>query len=113
MLSQRWFRIVIEVLHDLAAGAWPGAVLAFWLARDRVIGLDPEALDATVSAWSSVFWIMGVSALLLLVTGLVRASYRIGTPSAVLEARTRTPLIKHAVFVSVFVYATVVAIRLL
>jgi putative copper export protein len=114
VLSARWLRVTIDVLHDLAAGTWPGAVVAFWLARNRAAALDPEALDLTVSTWSSVFWVMVVALALLVGTGLVRSVYRgIGIPPELLEARTKVALIKHLVFVSVFIYATVVAIRLL
>jgi putative copper export protein len=100
-------RIVNDIVHDLAAGAWPGAVIALWLARNGAKStLTPDALALAVRAWSGVLLIMLAALVALVVTGGVRLGY-------VLESRTRTAQIKHVVFVTVFILATVAAFAIL
>lgn len=114
LLSSAWVRLVVDVIHDLAAGAWPGATAALWLARDRARELGPEVLEATVQAWSPVAWVMIVSLAVLVATGFLRIDYvGAGLPEEARSARSRTAAYKHVVFVALFIAATVVAFGIL
>ena len=110
-MSRLWVRVVNDILHDLSAGAWPGAVAAAWLVRSGARGaLSAAAFADLQQAWSAVFLIMAVALAVLVVTGIVRLRYRsLGIPPDLLAARTRAALIKHAVFVTVFLLAIVAA----
>ena len=106
-----WFRIVNDLLHDVAAGVGPGAALALWLVRNGATAtLDPVALAGMTRSWSWIVLVLFVALVVLVVTGAVRLSYWNATivPDAA-TSRGRAALVKHAVFVAVFVYATVVA----
>lgn len=89
------------------------AAAALWLVRTSGQAALPEGtLSAALGAWSSVYLIMFASLGALVVTGALRLGYR----RAALRPgghMTRIVLIKHAVFVTVFALATVVAIRAL
>ena len=115
ILKKNWLHIVIDILHDLTAGIWPGAVIALWLARTRTEEtLPPDDFAELLSSWSVVLLVMLAALAVLVATGLVRANYRaLGTTSDWLKRRTRSALIKHAVFVTVYVVAAVFAFRLL
>ena len=110
-----WFRIVNDVVHDLAAGAWPGAVMALWIARSVARGSVPSDVYAVVQrAWSGIPLIMIVALAVLVATGGVRLYYRgFGLPGELLKARGRAALIKHAVFTTVFLVATVIGFAML
>jgi ABC-type tungstate transport system substrate-binding protein len=104
-------KVANDIVHDLAAGSWPGAALALWIARRAAdVSLPADQLQALLRGWSSILLIAVVSAVLLVVTGLVRARYRrLLQSTAVTSSRMPVVLAKHAVFVLVFVSATVVA----
>jgi putative copper export protein len=107
-LSKRlWFRVVNDILHDLSAGVSPGAVLALWLVRAGAEKtLPPDVFSTTMRTWS---WI-----LLLVVTGSVRLNYRnLSVSPEALRSKGRAALVKHAVFVSLFVASAVVAFTIL
>jgi putative copper export protein len=108
-------RVTNDVLHDLAAGAWPGAVAALWIVRSgSTSALRPEALALALKSWSGLFAVLVVALAVLIATGAGRLSYRgLGVRPAVLASRARTALIKHGVFVTVLVAATVWAFMLL
>lgn len=114
VLSSPSVRLVVDVLHDLAAGAWPGATAALWLARNRAAELGPDVLVSTVEAWSPVAWVMIVSLATLVATGFMRIDYLgAGMPEELRSARSRTAAYKHVAFVAVFIASTVVAFGLL
>jgi putative copper export protein len=113
--GRQWLRIANDSIHDLAAGAWPGAVMALWFALDATRRtFQRDTFTVVLHAASSV-WIVWFLALLLLVaTGAARVNYRTrGLTAEIAEARTRAALWKHLIFVTVFVVATVAAYLIL
>lgn len=90
LLKNVWFRAVIDLVHDLAAGAWPGAVLAMWIMRtaaDKT--LAPGEVSTMLPAWSGTLGIMFWSLGLIVATGVVRLNYRaLGMPPDLLKSRT-------------------------
>ena len=115
LLRNVWFRAVIDLVHDLAAGAWPGAVLAMWIVRtaaDKT--LTPGEVSTMVTGWTGtlgiMFWALG----LIVATGIVRLNYRgLDMPPELLKSRTTGAWIKHVVFATTFITATVVGFGLL
>ena len=108
-------RVINDVLHDLAAGTWPGAVFALWILRSGARGaLTPEALALTLKTWSGIYLILAIALATLVATGAGRLTYRgYGVKPALLASRGRTALIKHACFATVIVLVTVAAFFLL
>jgi putative copper export protein len=113
--DMQWVRVVNDLLHDVSAGLGPGAVLALWYVRSGATGtLDPAVLADMTRTWTWVLVILFGALAVLIVTGAVRLSYHMAfvSPEAQ-QARGRAALVKHAVLVTLFVYAVVVAIGLL
>lgn len=110
-----WFRIVNDLLHDVAAGVLPGSVLALWLVRSGApAGLDPAALSEMVRTWSWLVLVLFLAAVVIVITGGIRTLYWSATVRPDDQAsRGRSALIKHALFVAVFVYAAVVGFGLI
>lgn len=100
----RWWQVANDIVHDLSAGAWPGAAASLWLIRSHAV-LPEGALSITLPALSSVYLIMFATLALLVVTGALRVNYRASSSAG----RTRVVLIKHAAFVAVFILAIVVS----
>lgn len=111
LTNMLWFRVLNDLLHDLTAGFFPGAVFALWLARRAAAGtLSAQTLTPLVASWSWVVLLLFIAALILVVTGAVRLNYRTrNTREDALSAQGRAATIKHVVFVAVFVYAAVMA----
>lgn len=110
--SKHWSHAAIEVVHDLAAGTWPGAASALWLVRRRAEqDLPADELASAMAPWTSALLVMVAALAVLVLTGILRAAYaKLGFTRPAMKARTGLVLIKHAVFVLVFIAATVVAI---
>ena len=105
------FRVVNDLVHDVTAGVFPGAVLALWLVRRGASAvLGPDALSTMIRGWSWIVLALFIVVVVFVVTGSIRVGYRVRniSPEA-LQAQGRSAMIKHAVFVLVFVCATVVA----
>ena len=100
-----------DLLHDLAAGAWPGAVIALWMAHTAVKSAGPTGAAAlALRAWSGIWAILIFAVAVLIATGSLRLRYRaMGVRAEALPARTRIAVTKHIVFVVVLVAATVAA----
>jgi hypothetical protein len=105
-----WFRVVVDLVHDITAGVGPGAVLALWLVRGgAATTVAPAELSTMVSSWSWIVLILFLEVVILVVTGAVRVSYRThNTREDALVAQGRAALLKHAVFIPLFIFATVV-----
>jgi putative copper export protein len=115
-LSNRlWFRVVNDLLHDVAAGVSPGAVLALWLVRAGAKeALPSEMFATTMRTWSWILLILFAALVVSVVTGSVRLNYRtLGVSPDALEAKGRAALAKHAVFAVVFVASAVAAFSIL
>ncbi len=105
------FRVVNDLVHDLTAGVFPGAVFGLWMVRSGAQAvLSPDALATMVRGWSWIVLVLFIAFAIFILTGSIRVSYRVRNikPEA-LASQGRAALIKHAVFVAVFVYAAVVA----
>ncbi|PKQ30416.1 MAG: hypothetical protein CVT60_00110 [Actinobacteria bacterium HGW-Actinobacteria-10] len=110
LTNKRWFQVINDIVHDLAAGTGPGAALALWLTADRArTSLPPDEAAAAIRTWETVLLIPLAALTVLVATGIMRVSYR-GLSSAASKSRTRVVLIKHAVFVLVFIATTAAGI---
>ncbi len=110
-----WFRTVVDFVHVISAGVGPGAVLALWLVRNGAVGtLSASALLDLQRSWTWVLLILFAALVLLIATGAIRLGYwdRMIRPES-RSARARGALIKHALFVALFVYASVMAVAIL
>lgn len=106
-----WFRVLNDLVHDITAGVVPGAVLALWLVRNGATAtLNPSDLSALAQGWTWIVLIAFAALALLVVTGSIRIGYRTRNlrPDAI-PSQGRAALIKHAVFIPLFLCATVVA----
>jgi putative copper export protein len=105
------FRVINDLVHDITAGVFPGAVLALWLVRNGARAtLAPEAVSSLAQSWSWIVLVLFVALVLFVVTGSIRVSYRLhNIRTEETAAQGRSALIKHVVFILVFVYAAVVA----
>lgn len=103
-----YVRSAIDFAHDIAAGAFPGAVLAAWLIRRRVEGVSSEALGAVQQA-SMALWLVMFGALFVIVaTGLVRLKYwRLNVRAGYLKTKTDMVVTKHIAFVMLFVLSAI------
>jgi hypothetical protein len=103
------FRAVNDLVHDLMAGLVPGAVLSLWLVRSAAeVSLDPQALATLVRGWSWLVLVMFGALAVLGVTGVIRTGYRgRNIREHAMGVQSRSSAIKHVVFVTVFVTATV------
>ena len=112
--SNVYIRSAVEVLHDIAAGAFPGAVLAAWMIRGRVDAMSPDA-GAVVGKASLSLWLILMGALFVVgVTGPIRLSYwRLNARAGSLEAKKRRVLIKHTAFVLLWIGAVALAVTVL
>ncbi len=113
--SRLWFRVIVDLLHDLAAGAWPGAVVALWMIRNGArTTLAPDVFATVARTWSSVLLILLWALVVQVATGVIRLNYwsLAISPDAV-KSRSRAAQIKHVFFALVYTAATVAAFTLL
>lgn len=110
-----WLRGANDVLHDYAAGVWPGAVAALWFVRRGATDvLTADQLSAMVRGWTWILWVLLLGLLVQVATGMARIYYRNAmTRTDALTLRGRIALAKHAVFVTVFVASAVAAFSVL
>lgn len=104
-------RAINDLIHDLTAGIFPGAVLALWLVRNGARAtMTPQALSDLAQSWSWIVLLMFIALAIFVITGSIRVSYRIrNTKPEAVASQGRVALIKHAFFVGIFVYSAVVA----
>jgi putative copper export protein len=103
-------RIVNDFFHDVAAGLWPGAVLALWSVHQNITRTTPAALVSARGAIASAIWVLFLAVIILVVTGTLRISYwdaPIRPESR--SAKQRMILIKHAAFVTLLVASSLFA----
>lgn len=111
LTKMAWFRATNDLIHDISGGAWIGGAYVLWVVNNGARAtLAPDVFSSLQRTWT---WVVGMLFTLLavqVVTGLIRVKYW-SMPIAE-EARTakgRAALAKHAVFVTLFVAAAVVA----
>lgn len=100
-----WFRVVNDLVHDIAAGMWPGMVVALWIVRRGALPvLDAEAVTTLASTWTWVLLAALAAATGQVVSGIVRLGYHYdGVPDEAMSSRGRSALWKHGAFVVLFV----------
>lgn len=112
--SNAYFRASMEYVHDVAAGAFPGAVLAAWLIRRSFSAETPDTLRLLEKATVSLWLILLGSLVLLGATGVFRLGYwQLNIRQGFLEKKKRMVLVKHTAFVLTLVIAVVVMFGLL
>jgi len=96
-------RLINDFFHDLAAGFFPGAVVAAWLVQRQAgpgrVGLVPQAVGG--------IWMLLVVGLAVSVgTGIFRLRYHLNhVKPELVKARNDTAFTKHVAFVVVLVAA--------
>jgi len=92
-------RIVIDFFHVLAAGVFPGSVIAAWVIR---LGIEAQGLGgAAIGRASTGLWLLFFIGLVVSVgTGALRLRYwkLVVLPEA-LEAKAQMAAVKHSLFV--------------
>ena len=111
--SNLYVRAAIEFVHDIAAGAFPGATLAAWMIRQRYSAASPDALRSLEGA-SRGLWLVLLGALALLaITGAFRLGYwQLNVRVGFLEKKKRAVIVKHAAFVLLMLGSIVIAFGL-
>jgi len=110
-----WFRVAVDALHSLAAGVGTGAVLSLWLVRGgaRTV-LDPLAFAGLTRSWTWILLILLLSLVVLVVTGAIRLGHlTAGVEPEAVNAKVRAALVKHLLFMSIFIGSAVAAFTLL
>lgn len=107
-------RIVNNFAHDLTTGSWVAGLLVLWRLSESVSGMPPEAAAVVRETMGLMFWLVVVSFVIVNATGAVRTAYwrRDATPEE-LPTKRRALLVKHAVFLIVYVGGTIWAWTLL
>jgi hypothetical protein len=95
-----YVRAGVEFVHDIAAGAFPGAVLAGWMIRMRFSAASPDVLLMLEKASTSLWLIVFAALVLLGLTGAFRLGYwRLNVQVGYLEKKKRSVIVKHTAFV--------------
>lgn len=98
--SNPYFRAAMEFVHDIAAGAFPGAVLAGWLIQRQFTTASPDTIRLIKQASTSLWLILLASLVLLLATGAFRLGYwKLNIREGFLKTKQRMILVKHTAFV--------------
>lgn len=101
-------RVANDLLHDLSAGLFPGAVIAAWLLRAGVDRVDPGRGAVVAEASEGLWLILAFALSLLIATGIMRLRYwRLNVRSGFLESKRHMAVTKHVVFVTVQLLAAV------
>jgi hypothetical protein len=111
-----WLRAINDMLHGLAAGAFPGAVMALWIVRNTATPvLGSQAMASLLArSWTWVLTIMLVALVVQVATGGARLFYwKVPVAADQVQKKGRVAGAKHAVFVLVFVGAAIAAFMLL
>lgn len=109
-----YVRAANDFVHDLSAGAFPGAVIGTLLLKSRLAVASPESIEFLGRATSALWSVFFVAVALLIATGAFRLRYwRLNVRQGYLEKKSRTVWIKHLGFVAVMVASLVQLFRLL
>ncbi len=114
LTSNPYFRSAVEVTHDIAAGAFPGAVLAAWMIRRSVATALPSALPTLQKATVGIWLILLAALFLLVATGAFRLNYwQLNVRSGFLQMKKRMVLVKHTAFVVLLIASIAIMFSLL
>jgi putative copper export protein len=111
-----WSRAINDILHDLAAGVWPGAVFALWMVRRTATSaLGSQAMSSALArSWTWILAVMLAALVVQVATGGARLFYwKAPVDPSQVRKKGRVAGAKHAVFVLIFVIAAVEAFALL
>lgn len=110
-----WLRAINDILHDLAAGAWPGAVVGVRMVRRGLTAaIGAQAASDAARSWTWILTIMLVALVVQVATGGARLFYwKAPVATEQVQTKGRVAAAKHVVFVAVFVVAAVYAFALL
>jgi len=112
--SSLYGRAVVDFVHDMAAGAFPGAVLAAWMIRRQVEGASPDAVDVLEKASVSLWLILAVVLVAIIATGAIRLDYwQLTIRPESLASKTRMVLVKHTAFVLITIGSIALTFTLL
>jgi hypothetical protein len=112
--SNPYFRATMEFFHDIAAGAFPGAVLAAWMIRGGFAGASPNVLHVLAQATVSIWLILLGAAIVLGATGALRLGYwQLNIRQGFLATKKRMVLLKHTAFALLLVASVVAMFALL
>lgn len=107
-IRNAYVRAAIEFAHDIAAGAFPGAVLAAWLIRRHFETSMPAALrdleQATTSLW---LVLLGTLAVLVLTGGYRLGVWQLNLRKESVDTKRRGIVIKHVAFVVLLIVSIV------
>lgn len=97
--NRLYVRVVIDLLHDLALGVFPGTVLAAWFIRRAVVASDEGyAALAAAGPWLWLVFFLGLT--VSVVTGLLRLKYwKLNVRAGFLESKSQMAAVKHSAFV--------------
>jgi putative copper export protein len=115
-LTERvWFRVIIDLVHDISGPAWIGGVYVLWMVRNAARAvLTPDAFTTVQATWSWILLALLIAIVIQVATGLTRAGYwsaHLDPEKA--DAKRRTAWVKHAVFGLLFIVAAVEAFVIL
>ena len=113
LASNLYVRAGVEFLHDIAAGAFPGAVLVAWMIRQRFAVQSPDMVLALEKASWSLWPILFGALAAIVVTGAFRLGYwQLNVRAGFLEKKRRMVVAKHSAFVLLMVASIVMTFGL-
>lgn len=113
-VNNAYVRVIVEFVHDIAAGVFPGAVWFAWMIRDRMEVAAPEALPSLGRASSSLWLILIAALLAIAITGGFRLAYwRLNVQEDALEYKRRLIWMKHTAFVITMLVSIFAAAKLI
>lgn len=99
-----YVRVTVEFIHDVATGAFPGAVWFAWMVKQRMETSAPEAVGALTRSTSNLWVILIVCLFAIAATGAFRLVYwKLNVVSGGLERKKRLIWMKHTLFVLLYV----------
>ena len=109
-----YVRTAVEFIHDVATGAFPGAVWFVWMASRQMAASSPDAAGALARASTSLWVILIVCLFTIAVTGAFRLAYwKLNVVEAGLERKKRLIWMKHTAFVLLYVGSIALAATLI
>lgn len=107
-------RIANGWIHDVAGGLWAAGLFVIWrLDHWRFTESDSPSTFVLARVAHEMFWIMLAALLAILVTGAIRLVYwRNASTADELRYRRRSLLVRHAVYLAIYVTGTIWAYML-
>jgi len=98
--ANTYLRIGNDFLHDVAAGAFPGAVALAWMVRRALEMSGPGSNFPSVQVVGALWTILALGLAVSVTTGIFRLRYRLlHIRSEFHKARSETAFVKHTLFV--------------